>query len=87
VPLKKGDLKLLTPAGQSASVLAFVRQSDKERVLVVHNLGASEVAAGPYAISGKKLDLLFGPTAKPVKGAEGWTVTVPAGASGVWRIR
>ena len=84
--LKKGDLKLLTPAGGSASVLAFLRQSGKERVLVVHNLGTGEVAAGPYAIGGR-LDLLFGPTAKPTKGVEGWTVTVPAGASGVWRVR
>ncbi|HEY0557210.1 MAG TPA: alpha-amylase family glycosyl hydrolase [Thermoanaerobaculia bacterium] len=82
--LKKGDLKLLAPGGP---VLAFLRQSGKERVLVVHNLGAGEVAAGPYAIGGRRLDLLFGPTAKPVKGAEGWTVTVPAGASGVWRVR
>jgi glycosidase len=85
--LKKGDLKLLTPGDRSAPVLAFTRQSGKERVLVVHNLGTSEVAAGPYAIAGRKLELLFGPTAKPVKGAEGWTVTVPAGASGVWRVR
>jgi alpha-amylase len=84
--LKKGDLKLLTPGG-SAPVLAFLRQSEKERVLVVHNLGTAEVAAGPYAIGGRKLDLLFGPTAKPTKGVDGWTVTVPAGASGVWRVR
>ena len=85
--LKKGDLKLLTPCGGSAQVLAFLRQSGKEQVLVVHNLGTAEVAAGPYAIAGRRLDLLFGPTAKPLKGIEGWTVTVPAGASGVWRVR
>jgi len=85
--LKKGDLKLLTPGDRSAPVLAFLRQSGKDRVLVVHNLTAGEVQAGPFKIPGKRLDLLLGPTAKPAKGADGWTVTLPAGASGVWRVR
>ena len=85
--LKKGDLKLLTPGDRSAPVLAFLRQSGKDRVLVVHNLTAGEVQAGPFKIPGKRLDLLLGPTGKPAKGADGWTVTLPAGASGVWRVR
>jgi alpha-amylase len=85
--LKKGDLKLLTPGDRSAPVLAFLRQSGKDRVLVVHNLTAGEVQAGPYKIPGKRLDPLFGPAAKPARGADGWTVTLPAGASGVWRVR
>jgi alpha-amylase len=85
--LKKGDFKLLTSGDRNAPVLAFVRQSGKEKVLVVHNLSGGEVTAGPFAIAGKKLDLLFGSTPKPTKGADGWTVTLPAGASGVWRVR
>ncbi|HEY4596829.1 MAG TPA: alpha-amylase family glycosyl hydrolase [Thermoanaerobaculia bacterium] len=85
--LKKGDFNLLTPGDRSSPVLAFVRQSGKERVLVVHNLSAGEAQAGPFTISGKRMDLLFGPNVKPVKGADGWTVTLPAGASGVWRVR
>lgn len=85
--LKKGDLNLLTPGDRSTPVLAFVRQSGKERVLVVHNLSAGEVQAGPFTIPGKRMDLLFGPNVKPVRGADGWTVTLPAGASGVWRVR
>jgi len=85
--LKKGDFNLLTPGDHSSPVLAFVRQSGKERVLVVHNLSAGEAQAGPFTIPGKRMDLLFGPNVKPVKGADGWTVTLPAGASGVWRVR
>ena len=90
--LKQGDLKLLTPGDRGAPVLAFLRQSGRDRVLVAHNLTAGEVAAGPYAIPGKRLDPLFGdalsgPLAKPVKGPDGWTLKLPAGASGVWRVR
>jgi glycosidase len=85
--LKKGDFNLLTPGDRSAPVLAFVRQSGKERVLVVHNLTSGEAQAGPFTIPGKRMDLLFGPAVKPVKGKDGWTVTLPAGASGVWRVR
>jgi glycosidase len=85
--LMKGDLKLLSPGDRSTPVLAFLRQSGKDRVLVVHNVTASEVEAGPYQIPGKRLQVLFGPTAKPVKGRDGWTVRLPAGASGVWKVR
>jgi alpha-amylase len=85
--LKKGDFNLLTPGDRSSSVLAFTRQSGKERVLVIHNLSAGEAQAGPFTIPGKRMDRLFGPNVKPVKGADGWTVTLPPGASGVWRVR
>ena len=55
---------------------------------MVHNLTSGEAQAGPFtAIPGKRMDLLFGPAVKPVKGKDGWTVTLPAGASGVWRVR
>jgi glycosidase len=91
--LKAGDFKLLTPApgdNASAPVLAFLRQAPKERVLVVHNLSAGEVTAGPFQLPGKRLDtllLLNGTTAKVAKGKDGWTVRLPAGQSGVWRVR
>jgi alpha-amylase len=84
--LRKGSLKLLSPGDRGTPVLAFLRQSGKERVLVVHNVTAAEVQAGPYKIPGKKLETIFGGV-KPVKGADGWTVRLPAGASGVWRVR
>lgn len=82
-------LRLLSPENRSAQLLAFVREQGKERVLVVHNLGTTEVDAGPYVIKGKKAEALFTMPGVPApkRGAEGWTVKVPAGASGVWRVR
>ena len=85
--LKKGDLKLLSPGDRSTPVLAFLRQSGKDRVLVVHNLTAAETTAGPFPISARRFDSLLGPGTKPVKGSGGWTVKLPAGASAVWRVR
>lgn len=82
-------LRLLSPENGSTPLLAFIREQGKERVLVVHNLGTAEAEAGPYVIKGRKAEALFtmpGVTA-PRKGAEGWTVRVPAGGSGVWRLR
>jgi alpha-amylase len=82
-------LRLLSPENRSTPLLAFVREQGKERVLVVHNLGTTEAEAGPYVIKGKKAEALFTMPGVPApkKGAEGWTVTVPAGGSGVWRVR
>lgn len=91
--LKTGDFKLLTATpgdNSTAPVLAFLRQGPKERVLVVHNLSGGEVTAGPFVFPGKRLDtllLLNGTTAKVAKGKDGWTVRLPAGQSGVWRVR
>jgi glycosidase len=88
--LKTGDLKLLTPGDTTVPVLAFLRQAPKERLLVVHNLSGGEVTAGPFRLPGKRLDtllLLNGTTARLTKGKDGWTVRLPAGQSGVWRVR
>jgi glycosidase len=84
--LRKGDLRLLDPV--SPQVLAYVRTAGKEQVLVVHNLGASEIEAGPFDVAGKRAEALLpaGPAA-PARTAEGWKVRLPAGASGVWRVR
>lgn len=83
------QLRLLSPENGSTPLLAFVREHGKERVLVVHNLGTAEAEAGPYVIKGRRAEALFtsGGIAAPTKGAEGWTVRLPAGASGVWRVR
>jgi alpha-amylase len=87
--LRSGSLTLLSPADRRTPLLAFVRAAGGERVLVVHNLGTEEIEAGPYAVPGQRAEPLLalaGGTA-PVRGPEGWTVRMPAGASGVWRLR
>jgi alpha-amylase len=85
--LRKGTLTLLGPGDRGAPVLAFLRATPQEQVLVIHNLGVEEVEAGPYALKAKSLAPLFGSLPAPVKGKGGWTVKMPAGASGVWRLR
>jgi alpha-amylase len=93
--LQKGGLTLLSSADRATPVLAFVRESegrDGERVLVVHNLSGSEVEAGPYGVPGERAEMLLMSAggaggAVPARAPEGWKVRLPAGASGVWRIR
>jgi glycosidase len=85
--LRAGSLKLLSSADQS--VLAYVREAGKERVLVVHNLSGGEVEAGPFDVPGSRAEALLASAglAAPSRAAGGWTVRLPAGASGIWRLR
>jgi glycosidase len=87
--LRQGTLNLLTPGDRSTPVLAYLRQSGKERVLVVHNVTGTAVEAGPFKIQGKKATALWTTpgTAAPARGRDGWRVKLPAGASGVWRVK
>ena len=82
----KGTLKVLSPTKSSAHVLAFLRETGGERVLVLHNVGTTDVQAGPYGLKAKSAERLFGPDEAPVQGADGWSFKLPAGASGVWRL-
>ena len=87
--LQKGDLTLLTSIVKSDPVLAFVRQAGNERVLVLHNLGTTEVEAGPYDLAGNSFEPVFtsGEIAVPLRTERGLTVKLPAGASGVWKLQ
>jgi alpha-amylase len=85
--LREGSLELLTSGVASDPVLAFTRESPGERVLVLHNLGIEAVTAGPYE-EGDGTDLIFSIGEIVVlQGEGGWKVNLPAGASGVWRIK
>jgi alpha-amylase len=86
--LQKGTLRLLSPENRATPVLSFLRESEGDRILVVHNLGGVEADAGPYAIEGTSLEPLLVPAGTaPVQGAGGWTVRLPAWGSGIWRVR
>jgi alpha-amylase len=85
--LRKGTLKLLSPGDRGTPVLAFLRETKGERLLVLHNVSAAEVEAGPYVFKARSLEPRFGSTPAPARGAEGWTVLLPAGASAVWRLK
>ena len=83
--LLKGEI---TPLATGVQVLAFLRESPAERVLVVHNLGNGTVNASipvtAAALDTVRIDAgVSGPS-----GASGtWQITLPAHSSGVWRIR
>jgi alpha-amylase len=87
--LRTGSLTLLSPSNKSAPVLAFVREAAGERVLVAHNLSATEAEAGPFDLPGSSAEgfLTSDGAGLPVRGEGGWRVRLPAGASGVWRMR
>jgi alpha-amylase len=85
--LMKGTLTILSPTRSSTPILAFLRETGGERVLVLHNVGTAEIQAGPYDLKAGSAERLFGPEAQPVKEAGGWTFYLPAGASGVWRLK
>ena len=87
--LRTGTLTLLSPADRRTPLLAFAREAEGERLLVVHNLGTEEVEAGPYALPGQRAEPLLAPAggAAPAHGPEGWRVRLPAGGCGVWRVR
>ncbi|MEA2559884.1 MAG: alpha-amylase [Acidobacteriota bacterium] len=86
--LRQGDLKLLTSGVKSDPVLAFTRESAGEKVLVLHNLSAAVVEAGPYPVDGDGLNPVFSMAGIIVlPGDGGWKVRLPAGASGIWRVK
>lgn len=70
----------------SAPVLAFVRESAGQRVLVAHNLSTAEAEAGPFDLPGATARALLESegAGAPVRGEGGWRVRLPAGGSGVW---
>lgn len=85
--LMQGDLSLLSSTN-SPQVLAFVRRIADEQVLVVHNLGDSFAAAGPYVITAISLEKIYtDPSVMPPSGMSGqWTIALPPRSTGIWRI-
>ena len=83
--LARGSFQLL---GAPAGVLAFVRSTTAETVLVAHNLGSASVTAGPFPAPGSKAAALFAdPAATVAAGSAGWTATLGPHASGAWRLQ
>jgi glycosidase len=86
--LRRGTIQVLDPGARSEQLLAFVRETKGERMLVVHNLGASDASAGPWKLRAHAAELVHatadGATARI---AGGVAVTVPAGGSAIWRLR
>lgn len=85
VALSKGTVITLdTPA----HILAFLRDSGSERVLVVHNL-AAVAAEVPLAVEAGGFEAVHASAgfAAPSGARGAWRVSVPAYGSGAWRLR
>ena len=86
--LRRGAITVLSPGAASSPVLAFVREADGERVLVVHNLGNNEAVAGPWELPATSLEPIFASVDGASAKATGTvSVAVPAGGSAIWRLR
>lgn len=85
--LRLGDLQLLPEGG--GPVLAYLRVDGRERVLVAHNLGETAAEMKAVKLRGRRAETLFvSPgTLAPRRSRAGWTVRLPAGAAGAWRLR
>jgi glycosidase len=86
--LRRGSLELLTSENRSSPGLAFFREHEGERVLVIHNLDAD--GGSLHTVRAEALEPIFvseGTPAPTKDGEDGWAVQLPAGASGVWRVR
>ena len=87
--LAKGDLVLLTPLTGSSPVLAFLRRTAGETVLVAHNLSDGFVSAGPYPVDGTSFEKVFvdGSAGDPSGSPGAIRVNLLARGTGIWRVR
>jgi alpha-amylase len=87
--LAKGDLTVLTPLLGTTPVLAFLRTTPTETVLVAHNLSDGFATAGPYAVNGTSFEKVFVDAGTPDPSGSPGAVRVsllPRG-TGIWRVR
>jgi glycosidase len=84
--LRRGALGPLSTG--SPALLAFTRVQGGETVLVVHNLSGSAATTAALAVPGTAATPLYaGPGATLTGGAGSWTASLPARASGIWRLQ
>lgn len=84
--LRTAGIQIL--ASGSSQVLAFLRATPDEQVLVVHNLSGSFQNAGPFTTAATAFDTLFAdPGATLDLVGSSWRVSLPARASAIWRLK
>ena len=85
--LRLGDLALLTPPDAPSGILAYIRRTGADQVLVIHNLTARPIESGTFDVPMPSTRaLVLTGTVAIVPGDRGWRVEMPAHASAVWRI-
>jgi glycosidase len=84
--LRVGDLSLV--AGAPAPVLAFVRRSGGDTVLVVHNLGPAEAAVAVPGLAVAEAEAILADAGAALsRDGAGWRARLPPRSSGIWRVR
>jgi len=83
--LLKGDL---TPLETDRQILAFIRDSGDERVLVVHNVSDS-AANAMLNVNAVGLETIYTDTgvSNPTGSSGAWRIALPPRSSGAWRLR
>ena len=87
--LAKGELVLLSPLAGVSPVLAFLRKTEGETVLVVHNLSDAFLSAGPFAVEGTAFERVFVDAGGADPGGSPGSIRVflPGRGTGIWRVR
>jgi alpha-amylase len=85
--LRRGSLELVKAPGAPGTVLAFLRRSGTEAVLVVHNAGPAAADTGVLRVAGERAEPLLTGEARLEREGDGWRATLPPLSSGVWRVR
>ncbi len=83
-----GSGRLVPLTSGNSAVLAFVRETDDEIVVVTVNLGGGLQVAGPLAVPGQPVVELYGDGFPgPPSGLPGrWSLTLPPYATAIWRF-
>jgi len=86
--LREGALALTTPQPDRPTVVAYLRQLDGERVLVVHNVGSQPVKAFAPGVEAQQLVEVLdsGSVRPPKRTASGWKLDLPPLSSAAWRL-
>jgi len=84
--LLKGDI---TPLDTGAQILAFIRTSGDERVLVAHNVSDATITAATLPLTAERFETIHADTGvtAPNVTSGGWRLTLPPRSSGAWRVR
>lgn len=86
--LMQGSIQMLSQSGTSP-VLAFVRKTAQETVLVVHNVGDAFVVGGPFNVSALTAEPIYtdGNPGSPIGGSGRWSMALPPHSCGIWRMK
>ncbi|HSE40947.1 MAG TPA: alpha-amylase family glycosyl hydrolase [Acidobacteriota bacterium] len=87
--LMHGSIELLSSNSSPSPVLAYLRHSSSQLVLVVHNVGDTFASAGPFTINAISARRLFsdGVFTDPSGSSGQWNLSLPPHSTGIWEMK